>query len=295
MSIKIVPSKASTARIEPCGPAKPMLPPPGSILMTALAIVTVLSSLPSGAAQSERARAKSNDSGLGVYKIIADRNIFNPKRYARSANARTTRENPRSARAESLVLTGTMNYEKGRFAFFEGSSSSYKKVVEKAGRVADLDVVRIEPDGVLLNSGTNELRLKVGNQLRRQDGEPWKPAGRAELASSSRSFAPPPPPPPQREPEPSQPEESGAAELISRVLENALDGGGPPMPPPLPGQGFPPPPGSGTQPQTQTATPVPESTSAAQQDGTAAPSAPAQSTDEVLRRLMERREQEMNQ
>lgn len=112
-----------------------------------------------------------------AFKIIADRNIFDPNRYPRRSGAPPVRrEAPRSF--DSLTLVGTMTYEKGTFAFFDGTSSQYKKALKLADAIAGYKVTNIAPNGVKLASGTNELELSVGAQLRREEEGPWRLAGR---------------------------------------------------------------------------------------------------------------------
>jgi hypothetical protein len=76
-----------------------------------------------------------------------------------------------------------MSYEKGTFAFFDGTSSEYKKALKLADAIAGYKVTNIAPNGVKLASGTNELELSVGAQLRREEDGPWL------LASQSTSYA----------------------------------------------------------------------------------------------------------
>jgi hypothetical protein len=66
-----------------------------------------------------------------------------------------------------------MSYEKGTFAFFDGNSSDYKKALKLADSIAGYKVTNIAPNAVKLASGTNELELSVGAQLRREEDGPW--------------------------------------------------------------------------------------------------------------------------
>jgi hypothetical protein len=86
------------------------------------------------------------DSGLGTlsaaptnvldeasFKPITQNNIFNPRRRGRKPDGpiQAPRTNPV---VDWFALVGIMNYDKGLFAFFEGSKSAYSKV-EKPGDV----------------------------------------------------------------------------------------------------------------------------------------------------------------
>ncbi len=92
-----------------------------------------------------------------------------------------------------------MSYEKGTFAFFDGTSSEYQKVLKLTDSIAGYKVTNIAPNSVKLVSGTNELELNVGEQLRREENGPWL------LASQSASYAATLRVRPQRTPPPPRP------------------------------------------------------------------------------------------
>ena len=115
-----------------------------------------------------------------AFKLIVDRNIFDPSRTSRSGE-RLVRPTPKSF--DSLILVGTMSYEKGTFAFFDGTSSDYKKALKLTDSIAGYKVTHIAPNSVKLASGTNELDLSVGTQLRHEEDGPWL------LSSQSTSYA----------------------------------------------------------------------------------------------------------
>jgi hypothetical protein len=125
------------------------------------------------------------------FTIIAERNIFNPNRFPIRGPRGTVR--PPAARTDSFTLVGTMSYEKGTFAFFDGSSFEYRKALKMSDVIAGYKVANITPDAVNLASGTNQLELKVGMQLRREDQGPWFPAAQtttyAAVSSSTSSPA----------------------------------------------------------------------------------------------------------
>ena len=116
-----------------------------------------------------------------VFKVIVDRNIFDPNRYPRRPGEPRVRSAPKTV--DSLTLVGTMSYEKGSFAFFDGSSSDYKKALKLTDVIAGYKLTNIAASGVKLSAGTNELELHVGMQLRREEDGPWL------LAGQSRAYA----------------------------------------------------------------------------------------------------------
>jgi hypothetical protein len=111
------------------------------------------------------------------FKVVADKNIFDPNRTPRGSLGPRNFLKPKSF--DSLTLVGTMTYEKGTFAFFDGTSSEYKKALKLSDAIAGYKVTNIAPNGVKLASGTNELDLSVGAQLRREEDGPWLLAGQS--------------------------------------------------------------------------------------------------------------------
>jgi hypothetical protein len=114
----------------------------------------------------------SNRLSYDSFRMISDRNIFNPNRAARSSG-RTTTRSTRTARVEYLSLVGLMAYEKGIYAFFDGTSNDYKQAVRTGDRIGEYRVERVTVDQVQLVLGTNTFELKVGMQMRREDNGNW--------------------------------------------------------------------------------------------------------------------------
>jgi hypothetical protein len=118
------------------------------------------------------------------YDLITQRNIFNPRRspaYVPVVPGRRTAP----ARVDWFALIGTMSYEKGPFAFFSGTSSDYRKALKLDDTIAGYKVTDIENSFVKLASPTNEIELKVGMALRRENHGEWRITERPELVESS--------------------------------------------------------------------------------------------------------------
>lgn len=235
---------------------------------TAMNLALLLATTLAAFAQSTNEPARLD---FSAFKLINDRNIFNPNRSARSAGRTETRRETRpTARTESFALVGIMEYEKGRFAFFDSTSPQYKKVIQAAETIAGYKIVSIAPNSVKLMSGTNELELPVGMQLSRAEQGEWQ-IGAASAESSTGGEGRPRPAP-----------------VVTPTVptEAAPTGGEPPFPfptnaeMPLPPEGF----------------PVPIPTAETENANTNAESSAASGGGEsdVLRRLMQRREQELN-
>jgi hypothetical protein len=127
------------------------------------------------------------DNGLSFdsFKIITQRNIFDPNRSR--GFARHDRPSVSHPVVESLDLVGTMSYPKGKFAFFSGSSSEYKKVLEPGAGIAGYTVKDITPTAVTLAANGKEFEMKVGAELRNEAGAGWHLSSRSETPASSDS------------------------------------------------------------------------------------------------------------
>ncbi len=237
-----------------------------------------------GAAQASESPRRP---GYSDFRIISERNIFNQQRSPRSAGQPERRETRRSSNPTDYVtLVGTMSYEKGWHAFFEGSRSDFRKVLRPGDSIAGYRLASIELKQVVLTSGTNEVILPVGKQLRRDAEGEWRIAEAPERQitsyaavsasssgysrsdsfsrwSGSASSASPPPTPPITLP-PGGPEAGPAGPMPMVVVD---PDSGVIMAAP------------GTEPgMTNGVTPAPGGADAS----------------DVLRRLMQRREEELN-
>jgi hypothetical protein len=121
------------------------------------------------------------------FQLIGQRNIFDPNRvpHVRSSSAHAT-----ARVVDSFSFVGTMSYAKGTFAFFDGTSPDWRKVLERDGSIADFKVAAITPKFVTLRAGTNETILPLGTQMRRDDDGHWVlSADTASYASTGNSSA----------------------------------------------------------------------------------------------------------
>ena len=125
-------------------------------------------------------------------RFITERNIFDPSRYSHSA---PTSYRPRVSRsAPTFTLVGTMSYEKGMFAFFDGNNSDLRKVLypSDTNGIAGFIVSEITLTGVKLQTADKKqtVQMKIGEMMR-QEGSEWQVAGRGELPpSTAESTAP---------------------------------------------------------------------------------------------------------
>ena len=128
--------------------------------------------------------AKSSGEGFDEFKIITQRNIFDPNRSAPGAPRRNV-ETPKPKRIDYLNLVGAMSYDKGRFAFFDGTSSEYRKSVKPGDSIAGYKVAAVAQNQVTLQNGDKKIELPVGGQLKREDEGEWRVNSAPETFATS--------------------------------------------------------------------------------------------------------------
>jgi hypothetical protein len=145
------------------------------------------------------AAAQSNSvSGPADYaqfsRFITERNIFDPNRYSHSSPGAAIYRPKVTRTAPVFTLVGTMHYEKGMFAFFDGNNSDLRKVLyaSDTNRIAGYTVAEITLAGVTLESADKKqvVRLKIGDMMR-QEGSEWRLAETGESFTSATGSATP--------------------------------------------------------------------------------------------------------
>jgi len=122
----------------------------------------------------------TNQADFTNFQVISERNIFNPSRTARHRN-----KGSQEPEADAFSLVGTMHYAKGTFAFFDGTTSEYRKAVQDAGTIAGYKVTDITPTCVKLASGDKQLTMKIGTQMRREEKGAWQLVASGELPADT--------------------------------------------------------------------------------------------------------------
>ena len=150
-------------------------------------LLAVLAAGTSAFAQSNGVPSATNF--VAFSRFVTDRNIFDPNRqpHAYSSNARRTTRT-RSTAAPALTLVGTMSYEKGMFAFFNGNNSDLKKALRVTEKIADYRIMDITANRVKLESADHQkqFEMKVGDAMRQENGK-WVFAGAGEVPVGSSS------------------------------------------------------------------------------------------------------------
>jgi hypothetical protein len=131
-----------------------------------------------------RIESPAHGSDEAAFRIITERNIFNANR----SGGTVRMPSQRPTRVEFFTLVGTMAYEKGVFAFFEGSSAEFTKVLKANSVIAGHKLVDIYANSVKIEADGKEIELAVGSQMRREDEGAWHAAEASANAGGS-SFA----------------------------------------------------------------------------------------------------------
>ncbi|MGZ4972655.1 MAG: hypothetical protein ACXWDN_07845 [Limisphaerales bacterium] len=120
------------------------------------------------------------------FKIIAERNIFSANRSGRVS--RGPAQKP--TKVDAFTLVGVVDYSKGMFAIFDGSSSEFRKTLKVGDSLAGFKITDLDLDHVTIaNTNGADTELHVGSQMRRVDEGAWAlGSGRApEIAKANAS------------------------------------------------------------------------------------------------------------
>ena len=232
------------------------------------ALALVLASRPVAAADDTNAHTKAAATSrvdFDSFRVIAERNIFNPNRSGRRDYTR--REPDRRTRVESFALVGTMSYEKGRFAFFDGTSSDYRRVIGASDSIAGYTISAVTPEHVTLQStNQTEIKLPLGMQMRRVEDGDWELTERSQTTASASSST-------STSDSSSSSSGGGGDDVLKRLMQRR-EQEGTPNPDPVPSP-------------RDTSTSVESNSRPAQAETSSGGGA-----DDVLKRLLQRREQE---
>ena len=200
---------AADAKAPAASPASTPAPVPAAPAAKAATTAPAPGSAPARAtAASPLTPAASFES----FRLISDRNIFNPNRTVRRAPA------PEEVvpRIDVISLVGTMNSDRGLVAFFDGSDPALRKTLKTGESVGPFKVTRIASEGVEVEREGQATLLRVGQQLRKPEGGEWSVAGGvAGAIGSSRT------PAATARPDPTAPPEipADADEVTRRLME----------------------------------------------------------------------------
>jgi hypothetical protein len=145
-----------------------------------------------------------------AFRLISERNIFDPYRTGRS-----NRTDEAPPRPDTVTLVGTMDYDKGPHAFFDGSAPAYRKALRTGDTIADYTVTGITHDSVELTQAGTKLTLAIGQQLRRPPGGTWSVAP----ADTVRREADAPPAASDSTTSPTPATPAASSDVVKRLME----------------------------------------------------------------------------
>jgi len=132
--------------------------------------LAVLAGLPAVAQETNQLRRPD----YAAFQVVSQKNIFNQYRVARRRETGRSRPATTIRMGDAFSLVGTMNYEKGAFAFFDGTNAEYRRIVQPEGTIAVYKVTEITPASVILETHGQKIEMKVGTQMRRNDAGVWQ-------------------------------------------------------------------------------------------------------------------------
>jgi hypothetical protein len=155
--------------------------------------VTLLASPARAAEESTTNAPAATADPTSFVRFISDRNIFDPDRRARGpGESRRQPERPRNTVIPTLTLVGVMDYSRGRFAFFDGPASEYKKTIAANGSIAGFTVAAIRASSVILKPKEGaEIELAIGKALRLDGAEPVEAPTKADATEAADAATPP--------------------------------------------------------------------------------------------------------
>jgi hypothetical protein len=140
-----------------------------------------------GAARAQEPKTATVDlmaTNISSFDILSTHNIFDPNR----SGPRRYTPPPRQRQVDWFAPVGTMSYEKGTFAFFDGNNSNYRKTLKTSDTIAGYKITGITPDSIQLAAASNKvINLPIGTRMRRYDGGHWAVAGATEAMPDSSS------------------------------------------------------------------------------------------------------------
>jgi Ni,Fe-hydrogenase III small subunit len=133
------------------------------------------------------AQAPAPAQGFDAYRIVVQRNIFDPERQpiatGGAVQARVVEPPPKAS--DYIILTGVMVDNGKALAFFSGSQPAYDKVTEVNGDIAGAKVTKIAPGGIEVARAGRKIVVAVGQTVPFDDSAPGAPPADATLASAA--------------------------------------------------------------------------------------------------------------
>src|ERR1043165_157884 len=108
--------------------------------MKRFATVLALISLLAGAAAATEKTSGLPETDFKFFKIVSERNIFNPKRTKYVPPA----PKPKPVVIETFALVGALGDERGRMAFFDSGNPEFCKAFKAGESIGGLKILQID-------------------------------------------------------------------------------------------------------------------------------------------------------
>lgn len=122
-------------------------------------------------ASAAPAKATTTPVTFDSFRLLTERNIFNPNRVGRTIAGPAAQP-----RDEEIRLVGVLDSAQGLFAFFDSPDIAYRQALHEGGPIAGFTVKHIGPDHVELTRSTGSVTLHIGQLLHRPVGGDWSVA-----------------------------------------------------------------------------------------------------------------------
>ncbi|MBX3729530.1 MAG: hypothetical protein KF858_10130 [Candidatus Sumerlaeia bacterium] len=145
---------------------------PIAALLASAALVAVV-------ATAQGPRPSTARSSFDEYRLITERNIFNPNRRAPSARPSGPTRTPAPV-VRNILLTGTLVSGNGPVAFFHDDGREHSGARRERDAVVGWTIESITTKGVVVFDGTRRQEWAVGTPMRRiADGNWYLPESRS--------------------------------------------------------------------------------------------------------------------
>lgn len=140
------------------------------ICVSALMIAIYALAPTKAACQEEQDTPVFSGKSLSDFSLIIERNIFNPNRQKKEPE-RPVIETPKQ---DEISLVGTLVSETQRYAFFDGSSPEYSRVLAVGAEIGGGVIQTIDVSSIQLRLGEDDVSVPVGKRLVREEDQPWR-------------------------------------------------------------------------------------------------------------------------
>ncbi|MBZ0256647.1 hypothetical protein K8I31_11330 [bacterium] len=141
-----------------------------TICLSALLVAIYALAPTNAASQEEQETPVFSGKSLSDFSLIFERNIFNPNRQKKEPE-RPVIETPKQ---DEISLVGTLVSETQRYAFFDGSSPEYSRVLAVGAEIGGGAIQTIDVSSIQLRLGEEDVTVPVGKRLVREKDQPWR-------------------------------------------------------------------------------------------------------------------------